>query len=264
MAPRAKIAALVAEPAFASLRALARGLLRRSRARCGDGSRSTPASCAPATSPSTSAPMSATARAASAASAPACVALEPQPLCARAIRAIYAADEQVDAGRGGLRGASGQGHAQGQLRQPDGLDGLGRVRGCRRRRRRLGGPGLGQGDRGAVHDARCADCRASACPPSPRSMWKASRQPCSAGLTQPLPALSFEFTTIQRDVALACLDRLASLGTYAFDVALGESQTLTFNRWISQSRHGLPPRRPAARRQLRGRLLCAPELTRRP
>jgi hypothetical protein len=47
--------------------------------------------------------------------------------------------------------------------------------------------------------------------------------------------LSFEFTTIQRDVALACLDRLASLGTYAFDVALGESQTLTFNRWTSKA-----------------------------
>jgi hypothetical protein len=48
-----------------------------------------------------------------------------------------------------------------------------------------------------------------------------------------LPALSFEFTTIQRDVALACLDRLASLGDYRFDVALGESQYLSFDRWIS-------------------------------
>ena len=56
-----------------------------------------------------------------------------------------------------------------------------------------------------------------------------------AGLSQPLPALSFEFTTIQRDVAFACLDRLASLGPYGFDVALGESQRLTFNRWISGS-----------------------------
>jgi hypothetical protein len=45
-----------------------------------------------------------------------------------------------------------------------------------------------------------------------------------AGLTRPLPALSFEFTTIQRDVAEACLDRLAALGPYRFNVALGESQ----------------------------------------
>jgi len=55
-----------------------------------------------------------------------------------------------------------------------------------------------------------------------------------AGLSTPVPALSFEFTTIQRDVALACLDRLAALGGYRFDIALGESQRLTFERWIDR------------------------------
>ncbi|MBL8571532.1 MAG: FkbM family methyltransferase [Phreatobacter sp.] len=55
-----------------------------------------------------------------------------------------------------------------------------------------------------------------------------------AGLSQALPALSFEFTTIQRDVAFACLDRLAALGPYRFDVALGESQSLTFGRFVSK------------------------------
>jgi FkbM family methyltransferase len=49
-----------------------------------------------------------------------------------------------------------------------------------------------------------------------------------AGLSVPVPALSFEFTTIQRDVATACLDRLAALGPYRFNIALGESQVLTF------------------------------------
>jgi FkbM family methyltransferase len=53
-----------------------------------------------------------------------------------------------------------------------------------------------------------------------------------AGLSQPLPALSFEFTTIQRDVAVRCLEALSKLGPYRFDVALGESQVLTFDRWI--------------------------------
>lgn len=55
-----------------------------------------------------------------------------------------------------------------------------------------------------------------------------------AGLSRPLPALSFEFTTIARDVAVRCLDRLAALGPYRFDVALGESQRLTFRRWVSR------------------------------
>jgi len=48
-----------------------------------------------------------------------------------------------------------------------------------------------------------------------------------AGLSQPLPALSFEFTTIQRAIVRDCLAQLARLGDYAFDFALGESQTLT-------------------------------------
>lgn len=43
-----------------------------------------------------------------------------------------------------------------------------------------------------------------------------------AGLTHAVPALSFEFTTIQRDVAAQCLGRLASLGPYRFNACLGE------------------------------------------
>lgn len=49
-----------------------------------------------------------------------------------------------------------------------------------------------------------------------------------AGLSHPLKALSVEFTTIQRDVALACIDRLATLGSYQYNVALGESQRFEF------------------------------------
>jgi FkbM family methyltransferase len=54
-----------------------------------------------------------------------------------------------------------------------------------------------------------------------------------AGLTQPLPMLSFEFTTIQRDVAFACIDRLGHIDRYQFDVALGESQKLEIGCWVS-------------------------------
>lgn len=48
------------------------------------------------------------------------------------------------------------------------------------------------------------------------------------GLSEPLPALSVEFTTIQRDVALACLDYLDQLGDYRFNVSLGESHVMEF------------------------------------
>ena len=53
-----------------------------------------------------------------------------------------------------------------------------------------------------------------------------------AGLTQPVKALSFEFTTIQRDVALACVDRCLALGLTRFNAALGESQSLVHADWI--------------------------------
>jgi FkbM family methyltransferase len=49
-----------------------------------------------------------------------------------------------------------------------------------------------------------------------------------AGLSRPLPTLSFEFTTIQREIALACIDRMTALGHYGFTLAIGESQQLDF------------------------------------
>jgi FkbM family methyltransferase len=51
------------------------------------------------------------------------------------------------------------------------------------------------------------------------------------GLSRAPPALSFEFTTIQRDVALACIARCSSLGYVSFNAALGESQTL-LDDWL--------------------------------
>jgi hypothetical protein len=53
-----------------------------------------------------------------------------------------------------------------------------------------------------------------------------------AGLTQPVRALSFEFTTIQRDVARACIERCRALGFTRFNSALGESQSLTHDQWV--------------------------------
>ena len=53
------------------------------------------------------------------------------------------------------------------------------------------------------------------------------------GLTQPVAALSFEFTTIQRDVARACIARCEKLGYVRYNAALGESQALVHNDWQS-------------------------------
>jgi FkbM family methyltransferase len=53
-----------------------------------------------------------------------------------------------------------------------------------------------------------------------------------AGLSRPVAALSFEFTTIQREVAQAAIDRCAALGYASFNAALGENQTLMHEAWL--------------------------------
>ena len=53
-----------------------------------------------------------------------------------------------------------------------------------------------------------------------------------AGLSRPLGALSFEFTTIERGVASRCLARCCELGPYRFNAALGETYRLAFAEWV--------------------------------
>ena len=52
------------------------------------------------------------------------------------------------------------------------------------------------------------------------------------GLHSAVPALSFEFTTIQPGIALSCIERCARIGSYRFNAALGESQTLAHPSWL--------------------------------
>ena len=52
------------------------------------------------------------------------------------------------------------------------------------------------------------------------------------GLTHAVKALSFEFTTIQHDVALGCIERCVTLGYARFNAALGESQIFVNADWV--------------------------------
>jgi FkbM family methyltransferase len=65
-----------------------------------------------------------------------------------------------------------------------------------------------------------------------------------AGMTRTVAALSFEFTTIQREVAEICIARCAALGFQRYNAAIGESQELgewrsaeTIARWLLQLPH---------------------------
>jgi FkbM family methyltransferase len=162
------------------------------------------------------------------------VALEPQPLCARAMRAIYAGDPSVML----IEAACGERSGQVTLK----INSANPTVSTASHAFVSAADGSG-GWEGQVWDAAievpCTTLDALVAEHGQPAFAKIDVEGFEAavlaGLSQPLPALSFEFTTIQRDVAFACLDRLASLGPYGFDVALGESQRLTFNRWISKA-----------------------------
>jgi len=53
------------------------------------------------------------------------------------------------------------------------------------------------------------------------------------GLSQPLPALSFEFVAGGEDIALACITRLGELGEYRYNLVEGERRRLAFEPWQS-------------------------------
>jgi FkbM family methyltransferase len=162
------------------------------------------------------------------------VALEPQPLCARVVRALYAGDPQVTL----IESACGDRPGKLVLRinsanptvSTASADFIGAADGA-------------GGWEGQVWDTQvevpCTTLDALVAqfgtPAFAKIDVEGFEDTVLAGLSRPLPALSFEFTTIQRDVARRCLDRLASLGSYGFDLALGESHALTFNRWVSEA-----------------------------
>ena len=52
-----------------------------------------------------------------------------------------------------------------------------------------------------------------------------------AGLTQPLPALSFEYVSGSEARAGACIERLRTLGDYRFNVTIGERRRLVSPDW---------------------------------
>ena len=53
-----------------------------------------------------------------------------------------------------------------------------------------------------------------------------------AGLTHPVPAVSFEYLPDALDYARACIDRLQALGSYRFNWSIGESYALASAGWV--------------------------------
>ncbi|MCB1534260.1 MAG: FkbM family methyltransferase [Rhodoblastus sp.] len=159
------------------------------------------------------------------------VALEPQPLCFRALRALYGDDANValvDAACGAREGAiSLRVNSANPTVTTASQDFVAAADGAR---------GWEGQTWDATHDVRMTTLdalfAAHGAPAFAKIDVEGFEADVLAGLSRPLPALSFEFTTIQRDVAYRCLERLSALGNYRFDLSLGESHALA-GEWIS-------------------------------
>jgi FkbM family methyltransferase len=162
------------------------------------------------------------------------VALEPQPLCARAVELVYADDPAVTVVPAACGDTTGSVRMFINSANPTVSTASAAF---------VGAADGAHGWSDQVWDAEIdvpvttlGDLIAEHCrPPFVKIDVEGFEEAVLAGLAEPVPALSFEFTTIQRDTALRCLHRLARLGDYRFDVALGESQRLTFGRWLSDT-----------------------------
>jgi FkbM family methyltransferase len=159
------------------------------------------------------------------------VALEPQPALVRTLRVLFALDRKVKIEASAVGAASGEIELNLNLKNPtvatasddfikaaDGAPGWEEQRWTRKLKVPM-----------TTLDALIAK---HGTPQFVKIDVEGFEDAVIAGVSKPLPALSLEFTTIQRDVARKAIARLASMTEYSFNASLGENQQMEHREGI--------------------------------
>lgn len=161
------------------------------------------------------------------------VAVEPQPLCMRALRALYAGDHRVELVEAAC--GSGAGSATLYINSANPTVSTNSARFLTAANGSHGWEGETWDRQITVRTVTLDGLIARFGQPAFIKIdIEGYEDAALAGLSRPVRALSFEFTTIAREVARNCLDRLVRLGFDGFDISLGESMSPTFGRWVSR------------------------------
>ncbi|WP_307812916.1 FkbM family methyltransferase [Micromonospora coerulea] len=163
------------------------------------------------------------------------VAVEPQPVCVRALRAIYGGDTEVAVVEAACGARPGRVEFFVNSRNPTVSTASAHFLQAAE-----GAAGWTGEEWDARVEARCTTLDALLAefgvPAFVKIDVEGFEDAVLTGLDQPLPALSFEFTTIERPIAQRCLDRLTTLGFTGFNLALGDEMSLALPHWLSADR----------------------------
>ncbi|MEH0843345.1 FkbM family methyltransferase [Micromonospora sp. CPCC 205711] len=163
------------------------------------------------------------------------VALEPQPLCARALRALYAGDDRVTVVEAACGARVGVVRLHVNSANPTVSTASAHFL------RAAEGAGGWEDETWDVDLAVTSVTLDSlieeyGVPAFTKIDVEGFEDEVLAGLGRTLPALSFEFTTIERTAARRCLDRAVALGFHRFTVALGDEMRFDLPGWSSAAR----------------------------